>query len=149
MTTRKTRSASSEQAAPAEQGPGPAGDEAAQPTQAAPLEPPASPAPLPADPEPESQVRMLAAPGSEFVDLVWGDNPAGQPPEKARPEELFRDPGPQFSYVIVARPLVRLFHMPGATELGEQLYRQAGVSMSRSHAQKIAADLTVIRAAEA
>ncbi|MGW2223773.1 hypothetical protein ACWCSD_53065 [Nonomuraea sp. NPDC001684] len=127
-----------------------AGD-AALPTQAAPLDPPA-PAPQPPapDPGPAPQIRMLATPGSEFVDLVWGDNEPGQSREKAQPDELFHDPGLQFSTVLVRRPLIRLFHMPGAQDhiVGEQLFKGAGAPLDRGHAEKIKADLAALRAAE-
>ncbi|GAA2692024.1 hypothetical protein [Nonomuraea recticatena] len=165
MTATRRKSSAGEQAPPAEQAPvesgqpeqpaaapTPAVDEAgpvAAPTQAAPLDPPARPEPPAPDPGPTPQIRMLATPGSEFVDLVWGDNPAGQPKEKADPDELFHDPGAQFSYVIVARPIVRLFHMPGANGiLGEQLFRNAGVHIDRGHANHIRQDLAAVRAAE-
>ncbi|MBG0818984.1 hypothetical protein [Planomonospora sp. ID82291] len=158
--TRKTRSTSGEQAAPAEttpatgeqpepteQAPAPV-TPAAQPTQAAPLTPPAAPARPAPDPGPAPQIRMLATPGSEFVDLLWGDNPPGQAPEQARPEELFIDPGAQFSYVTVARPLVKLFYLPGTTAPSEQLFRAAGSTLARDHAAKVRADLEAIRAAQ-
>ncbi|WP_043636806.1 hypothetical protein [Nonomuraea candida] len=123
---------------------------AADPAQAAPLTPPAKPAPPAPDPGPAPQIRMLATPGAEFVDLLWGDNAPGTPMEKAQPGALFIDQGPQFSTVIVARPLIRLFHMPGGdgTVLGEQLFKGAGVAVDRGHAMKIEADLAAIRAAE-
>ncbi|MFG6197761.1 hypothetical protein [Nonomuraea sp. JJY05] len=152
----KTRSSSAEatDTAPADAEQGHADEHvkagpAAEPTQAAPIDPPAKLAEPAPDPGPAPQIRMLATPGAEFVDLLWGDHAPGQPMEKAKPDELFHDPGAQFSYVTVARPLVRLFHMPGAAgTLGEQLFKGAGVPIDRGHAVKIREDLAAVRAAE-
>ncbi|MFC4014612.1 hypothetical protein ACFOY2_45830 [Nonomuraea purpurea] len=163
-TSRKARSSNAEAtaAAPDQAAPDQAGvdqgqaDEpiaagpAADPAQAAPLDPPAQPAPPAPDPGPAPKIRMLATPGAEFVDLLWGDNDPSRPKEKAQPDDLFIDPGEQFSYMLVARPLVRLFHMPGGdgSMLGEQLFKGKNVPVDKGHARKIREDLVAIRAAE-
>ncbi|GAA2411451.1 MULTISPECIES: hypothetical protein [Nonomuraea] len=163
MTATRRKPSTGEQAPPADQAlvePGqpepPAPEQPAStpvsegptPTQAAPIDPPPAPKPPAADPGPAPQIRMLATPGGEFVDLVWGDSPAGQQPEKADPNELFYDPGGQFSYVVVARPLVRLFYLPGTTTVAEQLYKGKGTPLDRGHADKIRLDLEAVRASQ-
>ncbi|MBG0818747.1 hypothetical protein [Planomonospora sp. ID82291] len=94
-------------------------------------------------------MRQLATPGTEFVDLVWGDNEPGQEMEPADPAELFADPGEHFSYVVVARPLVACIYLPGTVRTSHRLFATAGRRIGRHAAQKITDDLTKARAVQA
>ncbi|MFI9845107.1 hypothetical protein ACIHFD_49370 [Nonomuraea sp. NPDC051941] len=109
--------------------------------QAAPLEPPSAPLAPPEPTGPPVQINMIATPGSEFVDLVWPD---GTP---ADPDELFTDPGAHFTYVNVAKPIIRRHFLPGALRPTEQLLFPAGWSLPRDHAAKVQTDLRAQREA--
>ncbi|WP_433542082.1 hypothetical protein ACQP10_37990 (plasmid) [Streptosporangium sandarakinum] len=127
----------------------PSGDTPAVPeqapmvSQAAPLAPPAGPAAPPPPVSPPLRVQMIATPGAEFVDLLWDNG------ELADPDALFEDPGAQYGYVIVAKPLIRAYHQPGTTRTTKQLWRPQGWKVPRDNAEQIKADLTAIRAAAA
>lgn len=113
------------------------------PAQAAPLEPPATPVAPVASPGPSVDMRMIATPGAEFVDLVWSD---GTP---ADPDELFVDPGAQFTYVVTARAIERRYFQPGARRTSGDLVFPEGWRVAREHADRMAADLRRLREEQA
>ncbi|MFG1977004.1 hypothetical protein ACGFJC_47395 [Nonomuraea fuscirosea] len=122
-----------------------AGDELSgpAPAQAAPLEPPAPPAPLPVPPGPPVDMKMIATPGTEFENLVWSD---GTP---ADPDEMFVDPGAQYTYVVVAREIQRRFYMPGARRTAGQILFPEGWQVAREHADRVKNDLRRLRQEQA
>ncbi|MET7335932.1 hypothetical protein [Nonomuraea sp. NPDC005650] len=125
----------------------PAGDEGGlsgpAPAQAAPLEPPAAPVAPIVPPGPPVDMKMIATPGAEFVDLVWDD---GKP---AGPDELFVDPGSQYTYVMTARAIHRHYYLPGARRLSGQLVFPEGWKVAREHADRMTADLRRLREEQA
>ncbi|MGW0485752.1 hypothetical protein [Nonomuraea sp. NPDC003214] len=114
---------------------------AAKTAQAAPLDPPAAPLAPPAPPTQPVQINMLATPGAEFHDLVLMN---GRP---ADPDQMFDDPGVQYTYVVVREPIVRTAFLPNARRPSSQLLLQAGRRVPRDEAEKIKADLRAVRAA--
>ncbi|MFD9947698.1 hypothetical protein ACFWYW_46470 [Nonomuraea sp. NPDC059023] len=128
------------QAAPPSPEPPAAPPPTSKPAQAAPLEPPAAPLTPPEPIGAPVQINMLATPGSEFVDLVWDD---GTP---CQPEDLFTDPGPQYTTVLARAAIIRRHYQPGARRISDQLLMPAGWKLARDHAEKIKADLAEQRA---
>lgn len=119
------------------------GPPAAPPAQAAPLEPPAAPAAPPPPPGPPTDMRMVATPGADFEDLVWSD---GTP---AEPDQMFIDPGAQYTYVMTAREIQRRQYLPGARRLSGQVVFPAGWRVAREQADRMKADLRRLREQQA
>ncbi len=132
------------EAAKPETQPSPIAPTAPPVSQAAPLLPPATPEPPAPDFGPPPKVRDVVTPGSQFVDIMFGDTNA-----PADPAELFADPGEQYTYVLVARPLVRLQYQPGTVAPSATLMYPAGFRLARDHAAHIRGELEALRASQA
>ncbi|SDH67172.1 hypothetical protein SAMN05421505_12023 [Sinosporangium album] len=103
-------------------------------SQAAPLTPPETPQPQPVVYEPP----LTPPPTSPFgqaptYDLRWED---GTP---ADPDQLFTDPGAQYSYMVVTRRVLERYLLDGAQTYGQSLRYNAGARIPRAEADRIRA----------
>ncbi|TMR22076.1 hypothetical protein ETD86_12980 [Nonomuraea turkmeniaca] len=116
---------------------------------AAPLTPPAPPAQTQADVEAADADGEPGPPALEadFVDLLWADAEAGEELPQADPDGLFNDPGDQFGFVLVARPLVARRLLPGTTDrTSDHLMAQKGRRMNKNAAWRLQETLRAVRA---
>ncbi|MEU4703377.1 hypothetical protein [Nonomuraea dietziae] len=110
-------------------------------TDAAPLTPPVR-----REPAPEVKEDALTPPpppaalGQEpTLDLRWEDGTV------ASPDELFEDPGPQFTYLVVARRVLERHYFSGATTPSDRLLYPVGARVARSEADRIRREMASSR----